>query len=88
MKKGENTRMNEVLDYVLIVLGSCIFASGLVIFVKPAMISMGGIAGIALIGNYVLGLPLGVASIVLNIPLFMADQTDRLIGLVMEKQLR
>ena len=25
---------------------------------------------------------------VLNIPLFMADQTDRLIGLVMEKQLR
>lgn len=70
MKKGENTRMNVVLDYVLIVLGSCIFASGLVIFVKPAMISMGGIAGIALIGNYVLGLPLGVASIVLNIPLF------------------
>ena len=25
---------------------------------------------------------------VLNIPLFMADQTDRLIGLAMEKQLR
>lgn len=63
--------MQNVLDYVLIIIGSCVFAAGIAIFIKPAMISMGGVAGIALIGNFLLGLPLGLASILLNIPLFI-----------------
>ena len=70
-KTLENPKAGLILDYLLIVLGSCIFASGIAIFIKPAMISMGGVAGIALIGNYLTGLPLGVASIVLNVPLFI-----------------
>lgn len=67
----ENPKIAAILDYVLIMLGSCIFGAGIVIFIKPAMISMGGVAGIALIGNYLTGLPLGMASIVLNIPLLI-----------------
>ena len=72
MRKAlENPKVSLMMDYLLIVLGSCVFASGIAIFIKPAMISMGGVAGIALIGNYLTGLPLGVASIVLNVPLFI-----------------
>lgn len=59
------------LDYFLIVVGSCIFSAAIVIFIKPAMISMGGIAGMALIANYLVKLPIGAASLVLNIPLLI-----------------
>lgn len=67
----QNPKMNAVLDYILIVFGSCVFATGIVVFIKPSMISMGGVAGLALIGNFLTGLPLGLASIVLNVPLFI-----------------
>ena len=70
-EKMENPKINAVLDYILIVLGSCVFGAGIVIFIKPSMISMGGVAGMALIGNYLTGLPLGMASIILNVPLFI-----------------
>ena len=70
-EKMENPKINAVLEYILIVLGSCVFGAGIVIFIKPSMISMGGVAGMALIGNYLTGLPLGMASIILNVPLFI-----------------
>ena len=70
-EKLENPKINAVLDYILIVVGSCVFGAGIVVFIKPAMISMGGVAGMALIGNYLTGLPLGLASIILNVPLFI-----------------
>lgn len=70
-KTLQNPKINAVLDYILIVFGSCVFASGIVVFIKPSMISMGGVAGLALIGNFLTGLPLGLASIVLNVPLFI-----------------
>ena len=43
-EKLENPKINAVLDYILIVVGSCVFGAGIVVFIKPAMISMGGVA--------------------------------------------
>lgn len=67
---SERNKFSTLIDYLLIVVGSCIFSVGIAVFVKPAMISMGGVAGIALVGNYLLNIPIGAASLVLNIPLF------------------
>lgn len=65
------SKFGNLTDYILIIIGSCIFSVGIAVFVKPAMISMGGVAGIALIGNYLFNIPIGFASLVLNIPLFI-----------------
>ena len=60
----------ELLNYALIVLGSLVFALGQLYFIKPLHIPMGGVSGVALVTNYLWNLPIGVVTIVLNIPLF------------------
>lgn len=60
----------ELLNYALIVLGSLVFALGQLYFIKPLHIPMGGVSGVALVANYLWNLPIGVVTIVLNIPLF------------------
>ncbi len=56
--------------YAFIVLGALIFAVGQRIFIMPALIPMGGISGLSLVLNYLYDLPVGIVSIVANIPLF------------------
>jgi len=60
----------EAGQYLLILLGALLFACGQGIFIKPSHIPMGGISGIALVLNYLWELPVGVMTIVLNLPLF------------------
>ena len=59
-----------ILQYALITLGSLVFAVGQLYFIKPLHIPMGGVSGLSLVSNYLWELPIGVVSIVLNIPLF------------------
>ena len=59
----------ELLNYALIVLGSLVYALGQLYFIKPLRIPMGGVSGLALVANYLWSLPIGVVTIVLNIPL-------------------
>jgi len=68
----KNLRITKesVYQYLLITLGSLVFALGQLYFIKPLHIPMGGVSGIALVSNYLWNLPIGVVSIVLNIPLF------------------
>lgn len=68
----KNLRITKesVYQYLLITLGSLMFALGQLYFIKPLHIPMGGVSGIALVTNYLWNLPIGVVSIVLNIPLF------------------
>ena len=77
----KNLRITKdaVYQYLLIMLGSLVFALGQLYFIKPLHIPMGGVSGIALVTNYLWNLPIGVVSIVLNIPLFgMADAGTRI----------
>ena len=69
MKKLRITK-DLLLQYALIVVGSLVFALGQLYFIKPLHIPMGGVSGLALVSNYLWNLPIGVVSIVLNIPLF------------------
>lgn len=58
-------------QYALIILGSVLFAAGFQFFLYPNSIIVGGVSGIAMIINYLTDLPVGVMTIILNIPLFI-----------------
>ena len=57
--------------YLLIVLGAVIYALGFQFFCYPNRIISGGVMGIAMVINAISGLPVGVLTIVMNVPLFL-----------------
>jgi uncharacterized membrane-anchored protein YitT (DUF2179 family) len=70
-----------IQDYLLILIGSFILASGFVFFVTPHKIVPGGVYGIAIVVHYISqgafsfwpdGIPIGLFGLVLNIPLTIA----------------
>ena len=69
-----NTKIRAyLLDAIIILLGSALFAFGLVIFLEPNNIAPGGVSGIAMIINYLFpSVPIGLLIIIMNIPLFIA----------------
>lgn len=68
MKKLRISRA-EVMNYLLITLGALLYAVGQLYFIKSLHIPMGGVSGMALVANYLWQLPIGIVTIVLNIPL-------------------
>ena len=72
-----NTRMKSniffrrIVQYTVIVLGCVIYAVGFQFFMYPNNIVSGGIVGVAMIFNELLPVPVGVTTIILNIPLFV-----------------
>ncbi len=69
MKKFRFTK-DALKSYLIITAGCLVFAIGQLYFIKPLHIPMGGVSGVALVANYLWQLPIGVVTIVLNIPLF------------------
>ena len=66
------TKTSEyIIQYLLIVIGSALFAAGFQFFLYPNAIIVGGVSGIAMIINMLTDLPVGVLTIILNIPLFI-----------------
>lgn len=61
---------SHVLTYLMIAAGSALYAAGFQFFTYPNSIMTGGVTGIAMIINYLTSLPVGVMSIIMNIPLF------------------
>ena len=69
----------KLKSYAIIALGSVIYALAFDWFVAPNQIAMGGVTGLAQIVNALLPiLPVGVLTIVINVPLFLAGW--RLLG--------
>lgn len=61
-----------IKSYVLIALGSVIYAFGFDLFYAPNDVALGGITGLAQVINHVFpALPVGVLTIAMNIPLFL-----------------
>lgn len=63
--------MSQLVKYLLIALGSAVGAVGFQFFMQPNAIVSGGLTGIAQIISRLTGLPVGVLSIVMNVPLFI-----------------
>ena len=57
-------------EWALIALGAASYAVGYSFFFYPNGIVPGGVTGIATIVNYLTGAPVGVVSMVINLPLF------------------
>lgn len=58
-------------EILLLIIGCFIMACGTSFFLLPNQLSSGGFAGLATISYYLLGIPLGTAMFVLNIPLLI-----------------
>ncbi len=61
------------LDTLCDLIGSIAYAMGIYTFAKMANFSPGGISGIALIMNYLWNLPIGVMTLIMNIPLVIVS---------------
>lgn len=60
-----------LIKYAVITLGTAMYAVGFQIFLYPNAIIVGGVSGIAMIINMLTSLPVGVLTIILNVPLFI-----------------
>lgn len=61
--------INTLKAYLIITVGASIMAIGISLFLLPNELSTGGFAGIGTILYYAFNMPLGTATILLNIPL-------------------
>ncbi|MEE4178536.1 MAG: YitT family protein [Bacteroides sp.] len=57
------------ISYSLITLGALIMASGYVLFISPNKIVPGGVYGIGIVLHHLIGIPVGLTGLALNIPL-------------------
>ena len=75
MKNNSTLANNMVLKnigkYFMIVAGSAVYAVGMQFFMYPNSVISGGVVGVAMILNQLSGLPVGVMTIIFNIPLFI-----------------
>ncbi len=62
---------NAVLDGIMFVLGSALFAISVNVFTAPNNIAPGGLTGIATLVHYLTQAPIGTTILLLNIPIFI-----------------
>lgn len=63
--------LRAVREYLVLLAGVILMALGLDLFLVPNKIAAGGVGGIATIIHYLLGFPVGMTMLGLNVPLFM-----------------
>ncbi len=73
MKNVKNyININELFqDIIFIIIGTYLVSFGINFFLLPLKLTTGGVSGIGTILYYLFNIPLGVTTIVLNIPLFI-----------------
>ncbi len=67
----KHLKNERVVAYIEIVLGCMIGGAAYPLFLVPNNIAPGGVTGIATIFNYLWGWPVGITSMLLNLPLFV-----------------
>ncbi len=71
MSEREKIKRKNIMDYLTIVFGSLIMASGLMFFLIPNKISGGGVSGISTIFYHIFGWKAGISMLAMNVPLFL-----------------
>ena len=64
--------LQNLKEYALITIGSLIASLAISLFLAPHAVVSGGVSGIAIVINRLTGFPIGVAVLLMNIPLFFA----------------
>lgn len=70
MKLTDRAKRNAV-DYLLMFLGAVLYALSVSYFTAPNEIAPGGVTGISTMLNHLFATPIGITSLLLNIPLFI-----------------
>lgn len=70
--KGRIFMQTRNRQFVSVLIGAFIYAVSMVSLVKPVHIAPGGATGVALMLNYLFGLPVGAMSFFVNVPLLAA----------------
>ena len=60
-----------IWEYFLILAGTVLFAVSVYVFTAPNQIAPGGVSGLATVINYLTGMPLGLLSGLINLPLIL-----------------
>lgn len=63
--------LTVITDYLVILLGAAIYALSVDFFTAPNHIAPGGITGISTLLHHLIYVPIGITSLILNIPLFI-----------------
>ncbi len=63
----------EILNYIFAILGGCLVGIGEAWVLIPLKLTTGGFNGIGMLAYYLWGIPVGLVSIVLNLPLFFVS---------------
>lgn len=71
MEKQKHFVLQAVIDLVFYVVGSALFAIAMQMFIAPNQIAPGGVSAIAVVLNYLTGLPIGMYSLAINIPILL-----------------
>lgn len=71
MEKRRSTKKDLIVDIAAILLGSALVALGIVIFTVPNHLAPGGVSGLATAVSHVTNLPIGVLSLLFNVPIFL-----------------
>ncbi|HIZ54671.1 MAG TPA: YitT family protein [Firmicutes bacterium] len=69
---AKNRTMEMVLDLLVIIAGTALFALGVHVFTVPNHIAPGGLTGIATLISYLTKFPIGTVTMILNIPIMVA----------------
>jgi uncharacterized membrane-anchored protein YitT (DUF2179 family) len=67
-----NVIMRGIYDYLLLFIGSVILAANVPLFLEPNRVVSTGVTGIGMLAYYLWGWPIGLVTLVINIPLLLA----------------
>lgn len=68
----KNKQYSTFIEYVGITVGCALMAVGIVFFLQPNTIAPGGVTGIGVVVQKLIGVPIDVTNLVINIPLFIS----------------
>lgn len=64
--------MKKITDILLVLLGALLYAVSIACFLTPSSIAPGGVSGISIMVNYLSGMPMGMLTLLINIPIIAA----------------
>ncbi|MBR1731523.1 MAG: YitT family protein [Ruminococcus sp.] len=64
-------KLNKLIDYSVIIIGSVIYALSVAVFTSPNNIAPGGLTGVGILLNYLFSVPIGTFILIMNVPLFI-----------------
>lgn len=69
--KSNNKIIEFIIELIYVAIGAAFIAIGINLFLLPNKMTTGGASGIATVLYYVLNIPMGLTTILINIPLFV-----------------